>query len=85
MTTSSKEAEALSATIDLSPFILKGHGSSTILKRMTSPGLDSTDSDTVTWAGQSYTNGLPSGKEIVETVTRGIVTVAASEGVLVFF
>ena len=60
-------------------------GSEVRVKRMTAPGLDSKDSDTATWAGQSYTNGTASGTEVVEGLVDGKVTVKGSEAVLVFF
>ncbi|KIP07665.1 glycoside hydrolase family 79 protein [Phlebiopsis gigantea 11061_1 CR5-6] len=69
-------------SVDLSAWVRK---SGAKVKRMTALGLDSKDSDTVTWAGQSFTNGTASGTETVETLKNGTVTVNGSEGVLVFF
>ena len=60
-------------------------GSQARVKRMTAPGLDSKDSDTATWAGQSYTNGTASGVAVVESVVGGKISVKGSEAVLVFF
>lgn len=56
------------------------------LKRMTSTSVDEQNSTAVTWAGQSYANGPPTGKFDVETVgSKGAVTLRGSEAVLVFF
>ena len=52
---------------------------------MTAPGADSKDSDTATWAGQAFTNGTASGREEIEGLQNGCVTVRGSEAVLVFF
>lgn len=53
---------------------------------MTSPGVDSKDSDLATWAGQAFTNGTASGNEVLESPFEGReVTVQGSEAVLVFF
>ncbi|GJE88664.1 glycosyl hydrolase family 79 C-terminal beta domain-containing protein [Phanerochaete sordida] len=70
------------AQVDLSAWTKGGQAK---VKRMTAPGLDSTDSDTATWAGQSYTNGTASGKEVIEQLQQGKVAVKGSEAVLVFF
>lgn len=85
VTTSAEEAEALSVTLDLTSYVQKGDGSQTHVKRMTSLGLDSTDSSAATWANQSYVDGTASGTEIIESLQNGAVTVRGSEGVLVFF
>jgi hypothetical protein len=82
-TTSAVDASAVAVSIDVSPYI-SGDGKATV-KRMTAPGLDSKDSTKVTWAGQSYANGVASGTENVETVSNGLVVVQGSEGVLIFF
>ena len=89
------DVEAGSITIDLAPYVRKGHNSVNIndsaaakakVKRMTSPGLDSKDVSHVTWAGQSYANGTATGTENVESLQDGAkLTVRGSEGVLVFF
>lgn len=55
------------------------------VKRMTAPGLDSTDSATTTWAGQSFENGVASGVEVVEGLVNDIsVVVNGGEGVIIF-
>ncbi|EKM58316.1 glycoside hydrolase family 79 protein [Phanerochaete carnosa HHB-10118-sp] len=61
------------------------NGTQARVKRMTAPGLDSKDSDTATWAGQSYTNGTASGDENIEQLDGGKVAIKGSEAVLVFF
>lgn len=62
------------------------HSTSTVVKRLTAPGLDSTDSDTATWAGQAFTNGTASGKEVLEALDEGRkVVIRGSEAVLVIF
>jgi hypothetical protein len=38
----------------------------------------------VTWAGQSFKNAKPHGKEVIETVAGGVVKLRDSEGLLVF-
>ena len=53
------------------------------LKRLTAPGLDEKNSDLVTWAGQTYTNGSASGKLNVEPVDDDIVWIRDSEAVLI--
>lgn len=81
-TTPAAEAAGLAVTVDVSH--LAGRGA-VMLKRMTSPGLDSKDVDGILWAGQSFTNGTASGSEVVEKVVDNKITIAGSEGVLVFF
>ena len=81
-TTPEAEADAISISVDLSPYVRRGGGT---VKRMTSPGLDSKDSGAALWAGQSYASGVANGTETIERLERGIVTVGGSEGVLVFF
>jgi hypothetical protein len=81
-TTSVSDASKVAVTLDLSS--LTSHTSNALVKRMASPGLDSKDSTAVTWAGQSYSTGKPSGTQTQETLNNGAVTVAGSEGVLVF-
>ena len=69
--------------MDLNAYVKPGKVAQ--VKRMTSIGLDSTDSSAATWAGQSFENGIPSGTEVVEPLDGGKVTVQGSEGVLVIF
>jgi Glycosyl hydrolase family 79 C-terminal beta domain len=78
---SASDAVALEANIDLSPYLQGGEAK---VKRMTAPGMDSTDTQTATWAGQSYADGTAAGDESVEQTQNGVVRVAGSEGVLVF-
>ena len=86
VSTPAEEAAANEALFDLSPYLRKTKGRKhAIVKRMTSPGLDSKDVSRVTWAGQSYEDGTASGQEVVERLEDGRVRVRASEGVLVFF
>ena len=81
VSTSSADADALAVNVDLSPYLLGGEAR---VKRMTAPGMDSTDAQTATWAGQSYANGIATGDESAEETRNGIVCVEGSEGVLVF-
>ena len=85
VSTSEGDAKRNEAVLDLSPYLRDGNGGNAVVKRMTSPGLDSKDVSRVLWAGQSYVDGTASGKEVVEELDDGKVTVRASEGVLVFF
>ncbi|KAG9093425.1 hypothetical protein FS749_014402 [Ceratobasidium sp. UAMH 11750] len=55
------------------------------VKRMSAAGVDSKDVNKVTWAGQSYTNGVPLGELNMERPKAGRVRVRGSEGVLVVF
>jgi len=82
VTTSANDASKVAVTLDLSD--LTPHTNNAPVKRMASPGLDSKDSNAITWAGQSYSTGKPSGTLTQETLKNGTVTVAGSEGVLVF-
>lgn len=55
------------------------------LKRLRSPSLENQNSTLVTWAGQSFQEGKPSGTVSIETVAaNGEVAISAYEGVLVF-
>ncbi|KZV99803.1 hypothetical protein EXIGLDRAFT_723870 [Exidia glandulosa HHB12029] len=55
------------------------------VKRMTSAGgLEEKDSTKTTWAGQSFAQGVAVGKEVVEKLEDGKVTVRGAEGVVVF-
>ena len=71
-------------TVDLSEFIGRERPSVRV-KRMTAPGADSKASDAATWAGQAFTNGTASGREDIEQLQHGRVTVQGSEAVLVLF
>lgn len=82
-TASTDEATAVAVTLDVGKYAQQGREPT--VKRMTAPGLDSKDSTRVTWAGQSYANGTPSGTKVVESLQGGKVTVQGSEGILVFF
>ncbi|KAA1467457.1 hypothetical protein DENSPDRAFT_832510 [Dentipellis sp. KUC8613] len=84
VSTSVDDAENLAVTVDISKYVSGSKVGKVQVKRMTAPGIDSKDSDTATWAGQSYTNGTASGKDVVEGLDRGEVKVGGSEGVLVF-
>jgi hypothetical protein len=83
-TTSSTEARQVEVTLDISAYIGKSTGQNAAVKRMQAPGLDSQNSSTVTWAGQSYANGTAFGEEVFEKVQNGLITVPGSEGALVF-
>ncbi|KIJ37551.1 glycoside hydrolase family 79 protein, partial [Sphaerobolus stellatus SS14] len=71
-------------TVDLTSFIDPKRPAPSV-KRMTSPGADSKDTDQATWAGQAFTNGTASGVEKIEKLNRGKVVIRGSEAVLVFF
>ncbi|KAF8760713.1 Glycosyl hydrolase family 79 C-terminal beta domain [Rhizoctonia solani] len=62
--------EALTVTVDVSKYLRRGSPAAKV-KRMTSPGVESKDSDRVTWAGQSYSAGVPVGAEVVERLNAG--------------
>jgi len=47
--------------------------------------VESKDVGKVTWAGQSYTDGVAVGKLTVEGLDAGRVSVRGSEGVLIMF
>jgi len=79
--TSAADADAVAANIDLSPYLLGGEAK---VKRMTAPGIDSTDTQTATWAGQNYVNETAAGVEPVEENQNGFVRFLGSEAVLVF-
>ena len=92
VTSSAAERDAAAITVDLSS-VLGGKHSRDVnavdtkgatFKRMTAPGLDSTNSGTATWAGQSFENGVASGKQVIERVSGNTVTLQGSEAVLVF-
>ncbi|KAI0075812.1 hypothetical protein K474DRAFT_1663809 [Panus rudis PR-1116 ss-1] len=83
VTTTEEEAAAVAITVDLNQYTRRGKIPT--VKRMSAPGLDSTDSRTALWAGQSYENGTASGTEVVESLKNATVTVQGSEGLLVFF
>ncbi|KAF8680486.1 Glycosyl hydrolase family 79 C-terminal beta domain [Rhizoctonia solani] len=76
--------EALTVTVDVSKYLRRGSPAAKV-KRMTSPGVESKDSGRVTWAGQSYSAGVPVGTEVVERLNAGKVNVRGSEGVLITF
>lgn len=55
------------------------------VKRLHSPTRDNVDSDTVTWGGQSWTNGTASGSLVIEKpLSDGSVAIGAYEAVLVY-
>jgi len=83
VTSTTQERNATAVTLDLTPYVRQGKAAT--VKRMTALGLDSTDSRTATWAGQSYENGTASGAENIELLQQSRVTVQGSEGVLVSF
>jgi hypothetical protein len=73
-------AEAVS--LDLSTYVYKG--SSTRVKRMTAPSIGEKDTTKVTWAGQSYAQGIPTGTYAEETLQDGRLTLQGVEAVIVF-
>ncbi|EIM91232.1 uncharacterized protein STEHIDRAFT_48573 [Stereum hirsutum FP-91666 SS1] len=79
-----EEKDDIAVSVDLSPFVTSGSANVTV-KRMTATGMDSTDSDTATWAGQGYAQGVASGEEVIEGLNGGnTVRVGGTEGVVVF-
>ncbi|CAE6523860.1 unnamed protein product [Rhizoctonia solani] len=76
--------EAETVTMDVGKYLRSGSIAAKV-KRMSSPGVESKDSDRVTWAGQSYSVGVPVGDEVVERLNAGKVNVRGSEGVLITF
>ncbi|KAL5525513.1 hypothetical protein ACEPAG_6849 [Sanghuangporus baumii] len=86
VSTPEEDAAQNEAVFDLSPYLQESSNNGQAkVKRITSPGLDSKDVSRVVWAGQSYENGTAFGEEVIEQLEGGMVTVRASEGVLVFF
>jgi hypothetical protein len=75
--------ESETVSVDVSKWVKKGTGAK--VKRMSAPGVESKDVGRITWAGQSYTDGVPVGDLIVEGLNSGKVSVKGSEGVLIFF
>ncbi|KAK7753390.1 hypothetical protein SLS62_004680 [Diatrype stigma] len=76
-----------SINVDISSYIEETKLSSprVNMKRLTAPSIDETDSNKVTWAGQSFKNGDSTGYvEIEQLSTDNIVKVRGSEGVIVF-
>ncbi len=72
-------------SVDLNVFVSRKAIGKSRVKRMTASGLDVSDASQVTWAGQSYESGSPSGREVIEQLQNGsVVSVRASEGVIVF-
>jgi hypothetical protein len=54
------------------------------LRRLQAPGADITTGNLTTWAGQTFASGLAEGKLVEEKQTSGIISLQASEAVLVF-
>ena len=85
------EQKAAAVTLDISQWVGKHTGSADAssrnikVKRMTAPGLDSKNSSTATWAGQSYENGTARGEEVVEELEGTTITLQGSETALLFF
>lgn len=75
------DKEPGTVTLDISRLVGKAKAT---LKRMSSTGLNERNSSHVSWAGQTYSDGRASGKEVIERVENGSVSVRASEAVLVF-
>jgi len=73
-------------TLDIRQWVEKrGRGYKTVTaKRLTAPGIDTKDSDLVTWAGQAFTNGTAVGREKIERIEDGVVNLRGSEALLVF-
>jgi hypothetical protein len=83
--TSVPDTDTKTVTLDISAWIGSHKNKSNVTaKRMTAPGINTKDSDLVTWAGQAYTNGTAVGRERVEKVEDGVVSLRGSEALLVF-
>ncbi len=83
--TSKEQAPGL--TLDLSSLIPHKTAKETaVVKRMTAPKVNEKDTDMVTWAGQSFTQGKAQGEARTEKLAKDhTITVRDSEAVLVFF
>jgi len=53
------------------------------IRRMQAPGADTTLGNLTTWAGQTFVSGMPAGSLVREQQNGSVVTIAASEAVLV--
>ncbi|KAI0065099.1 hypothetical protein BV25DRAFT_1822212 [Artomyces pyxidatus] len=83
ITTTPDEAAAVAVTVHLSNILGENGGDQVKVKRLTAPGMDSTDAAATAWAGQTYFNGTATGDETIEGLDQGRVEVGGSEGVLV--
>ncbi|KAF9485196.1 hypothetical protein BDN70DRAFT_871592 [Pholiota conissans] len=54
------------------------------IRRLQAPGADVVTANSTTWAGQTFASGLAEGKLVEEKQNSGIISVQASEAVLVF-
>ncbi|SPO26603.1 uncharacterized protein UTRI_10148 [Ustilago trichophora] len=72
--------------LDISSMISKDPNRISVVKRMTAPKVDEMDSNKVTWAGQSFTQGKAQGQIKTESLNSdGTIKVRDSEAVLIFF
>ncbi|KAJ6597210.1 hypothetical protein DFH09DRAFT_904977 [Mycena vulgaris] len=76
-------AAAARVVLDIAAVVPRD-GRAVTLKRLTAPGNDERESDSVTWAGQAWTNGTAEGKAVREVVKDGKIEIRGSEAVLVF-
>ncbi len=53
------------------------------IQRMQAPGADTTLGNLTTWAGQTFASGMPAGNLMGERQNGSVVTIAASEAVLI--
>lgn len=70
------------STFDITAFLKNVHQPVTV-RRLQAPGADVKSANFTTWAGQNFASGLASGKLVEEKIIGGIITLEASEAVLV--
>jgi len=68
--------------VNISEFRMDARSPITI-RRMQAPGADTTLGNLTTWAGQTFASGMPAGSLVREQQNGSVVTIAASEAVLV--
>ncbi|KAF9468152.1 glycoside hydrolase family 79 protein [Collybia nuda] len=71
------------STFDISAY-KQDPSSQVTIRRLTAPGADVKEANVTSWAGQTFAQGIASGKVIEEKVRGGRISVSASEAVLVF-
>lgn len=71
------------STFDISAY-KQSLNSQVTIRRLTAPGADVKEANVTSWAGQTFAEGVASGKVVEEKVTGGKISVGASEAVLVF-
>lgn len=71
---------------DISAYLPRGNGhdGEVRVRRLTAPGADIKEGNVTSWAGQTFGEGVASGRLVEERVRGGKIAVEASEAVLVF-